>query len=508
MLNGIDARKKAYDFSVSQLDHLMKDDGWMNLGTLASIESSIASMENGWRARLFRKNAAMYVLGKATAYRQAETGPTNRWIAACVIESLATLRLLSLVDAGLRSKYISYRDKVLHRVKKIVEEPRERKSIKKPTPMGRQDVQVPFPGRFAANLDESTVITNIDPRKGMNEEQIRAWIDNDPRDSKICTADHNVLGFPLGSVDRKLRALGLLTRRQGPVLTVELGDARTVVRVEKASKSKTGDGMVIGSIVTIQTALPEVHEELSKAVPCYTALINRFATLGALTEEHGRYFVGSQLPVFTGETNEAKNALYVPLVVAAVRYSFSSLQRGTLQAVSGASTDADTPKFSKWSGADLEDVGKYALAGCECDVSQSQLTAQVPVYASREEEGKSGPNAKLIMLNNVPNPVVGGGLLCRMQLPIQLKTEDETERLCRMLNRLESNAADKMPHFGAWTKLPNLNVLCYTTYLPNSLYSVRGIAVNFASWAKKRASWGMTAVANSLIEEQGNFPRS
>ncbi|MGO8313838.1 hypothetical protein ACC827_26515 [Rhizobium ruizarguesonis] len=80
-----------------------------HIGWGASIETALRAMEEGLYARLFSKRAAKAVAAKAIAMRQSETEPNNRWHIACLVESVATLRLLSLQQPSLAPRYRSAR---------------------------------------------------------------------------------------------------------------------------------------------------------------------------------------------------------------------------------------------------------------------------------------------------------------------------------------------------------------------------------------------------------------
>ena len=64
--------------------------------------------------------------------------------------------------------------------------------------------------------------------------------------------------------------------------------------------SKAEDGAKIDAIVTITTDLPKDFNDFANK-PAMVNLINSMATLGAVTEEDGRFYVGSRLTVYEGE---------------------------------------------------------------------------------------------------------------------------------------------------------------------------------------------------------------
>lgn len=75
---------------------LQRTTGLQNEAWLPSIQTAIQAMEQGWRARLFPRSATRQVLAKAMQFRQSESNASARWYIACLVESLAIIRLLSL----------------------------------------------------------------------------------------------------------------------------------------------------------------------------------------------------------------------------------------------------------------------------------------------------------------------------------------------------------------------------------------------------------------------------
>lgn len=60
------------------------------------IAMAVREMESGLMAKLAPKRKAMGVARSATLWRQREVEGTDAWFIACIIESLATCRLLRL----------------------------------------------------------------------------------------------------------------------------------------------------------------------------------------------------------------------------------------------------------------------------------------------------------------------------------------------------------------------------------------------------------------------------
>jgi hypothetical protein len=63
---------------------------------LAPIELAIKELEGGFLPAIFGKRRALQVANTATRWRQTQTSETNEWFIACIIESVATIRLMHL----------------------------------------------------------------------------------------------------------------------------------------------------------------------------------------------------------------------------------------------------------------------------------------------------------------------------------------------------------------------------------------------------------------------------
>ena len=121
---GAQAREQVFGWSASELHRLLEADEMMNISTLASVQSALNSMENGWRAKVFPKSVAKAVLERAAKFRQAEAGPTSRWVSACIVESLAMMRLISLSEHSLRERYVEARNHTLRQLNEIINQPK------------------------------------------------------------------------------------------------------------------------------------------------------------------------------------------------------------------------------------------------------------------------------------------------------------------------------------------------------------------------------------------------
>jgi hypothetical protein len=101
-------------FHADQIDAILASTAQVqNLAWTASVGTALHAMESGIYGKLFPKRAAKNVLIRAMAARQIETSPSNRWHIACLVESLASLRLLALRYRSAKQAYEDARSSVL-----------------------------------------------------------------------------------------------------------------------------------------------------------------------------------------------------------------------------------------------------------------------------------------------------------------------------------------------------------------------------------------------------------
>lgn len=92
-----DAAAEIAAFHLQQIEETLAGSvDLQNAAWLPSIMTGLKAMERGWRAWTFPQSTARQVLANAMHARQSEYEPSGRWHIACLVESLATLRLLSI----------------------------------------------------------------------------------------------------------------------------------------------------------------------------------------------------------------------------------------------------------------------------------------------------------------------------------------------------------------------------------------------------------------------------
>jgi len=159
--------------------------------------------------------------------------------------------------------------------------------------------------------------------------------------------------------------------------------------------------------------------------------------------------------------------------------------------------DGGPAKSSKsaWSADDLEQVRAQLAQLCTCTTSGLGLAADFAL-PGHEDSAVAGHRHVALwqMRADELHPVMKGGLLCLLEMPQRIGVRSRLEEVLNNLNRMEMMPADLPPHFGAWCPGNLGNNLAYTSFLPNWLHSVNGLAINMSTWAMARALW-----ANNML---------
>ncbi len=296
-------------------------------------------------------------------------------------------------------------------------------------------------------------------------------------------------GVPLADLEAALEPTTLRTTRKGDTLIVKHEKLTTHIEV-MAPANIEHETDPISAIVTLKTALPREFSQIAKS-PELISSINSMASLGAVTEENGQYFIGSRLTVFEGE--EAWNVQF-PLILFTVI--------GGIDSILGASRRIFTnepPKdgISDWSEADIELVVSYLSRISFCNGGGQRLTAEFSLKPDAVSAMAGDHDTALWqIMSDQPHPELGGGLFCLLQLPHQIEDGEKLDRIIGDLNRMEMAPHDLPPHFGAWCRGNMGNNPAYVSFLPNALHSAEGIAINVSIWAAHRAQWADAMLAS------------
>jgi hypothetical protein len=216
------------------------------------------------------------------------------------------------------------------------------------------------------------------------------------------------------------------------------------------------------------------------------AEVNALATLGALTYDKGRWFIGSRLTVF-----EVENTwdLQFPLVLLSTMGAAESIL-GALERT--IRIEKPEEGLSAWVHEDFDLVHSALSRVCVCTTGVG-LAAEFALQGGPVGAAFARPGPALWELRpDVSHPDIGGGLLCTLHLPHSLHNVGQ---IANQLNQMEMAPKDLVPHFGAWCP-SEYGGLAYVTFLPNDLHCVHGIAVNASIWALQRAEWANAVLAS------------
>ncbi len=299
-------------------------------------------------------------------------------------------------------------------------------------------------------------------------------------------------GVPLGDLEAALKPTTLKASRHGDTLIVK--HERLVTRVSvSAPENPIADGAKIAAIVTIKTELPtEFRDFVTK--PGLLGLINRMATVGAVTEESERFFVGSRLTVYEGE--DAWNVQF-GLMLYSVIAAADTVIGAARKMFTREPPRAAEP--SSWTEQDFEFAYSYLSRVSVCTLGGLGLTAEFGLRKGEVSAVVGHHNTALWEMNaDQPHPEMGGGLLCLLNMPHEIASKEKLDHVIGELNKLEMLGNDLPPHYGAWCSGKKGSNPAYVSFLPNALHSANGIALNMSTWAMFRAQ-----IADAMLLTMG-----
>jgi hypothetical protein len=298
-------------------------------------------------------------------------------------------------------------------------------------------------------------------------------------------------GVPLGSLEDALKQTTLRPSRDGDTLIVKHERLVTRVEVSAPETAETVDGK-ISAIVTVKTELPAEFSSLF-AKPALISMVNSMATLGAVTADKGKHFVGSRLTVYEGEDAwKVQFGLILFSVIAAA----DTIMDATRKMFTDEPPREQEP--SAWVAQDFEFAKSYLSRICVCTTGGLGLTAEFGIREGEVSAAVGHHYTALWQMNaDQPHPEMGGGLFCLLNMPHKIPEMDKLDKVVSELNRLEMQGNDLPPHFGAWCRGKRDNP-AYVSFLPNALHGSDGIAVNMSFWALSRAQ-----VADAMLRTMG-----
>ena len=288
----------------------------------------------------------------------------------------------------------------------------------------------------------------------------------------------------------------VINRGPGSLL-VKHGDIST--RVEMAPCDETDSP--IGPVKCVLQIRSDLAQEMTQFIltkPKATTLMNRMATLGALTFEGDHVFIGSRITIF--ESDDAWN-IQVPLIVMSVIAAARSMLGATGGVLTGCTTDEDP---SAWVENDFDQVEDFFSGRCVCSRGELAFVAEFPLRPGAATAMAGDDRTALWTITaDEPHPQLGGGLFCKLELPHHLSDGSRFTGVLRQLNQLEMLPHALPPHFGAWCIGESDHNPAYVSFLPNALHdAARGIALNMSVWASSRAQWANATLASMGISAE------
>jgi hypothetical protein len=275
-----------------------------------------------------------------------------------------------------------------------------------------------------------------------------------------------------------------------------LGTTHLIVRpVSHTAK----DGPRITDVVTIKTDITDFPIPEGGAVATLSAL-NMNSALSALMQlRRGESTVlVSRLSAFEGDYEAW--TLYTPMLCFAAAFQSEFFCKTILCALPSEDHQGDTEVLPEGNAASPWDVHDFGAAqglldriGVLASSGATGLTAEFPwntgaiSQMERFIKGRpaGGRTSLLTLTTTERHPALGGGLLCRLTLPVSYPEEQLARAACR-LNVLEAAAIDTPPFLGAWTVDPETSSLAFVTFWPNVLCRP-GVAANLTIWMMARS---------------------
>jgi hypothetical protein len=306
--------------------------------------------------------------------------------------------------------------------------------------------------------------------------------------------DPRPLGVPLDDLKNAINQTNLKASRDGNSLIVKNSNLITRVNVVPPGNRECADA-TIDAVVQIETELPKEIAATFLRSPQLAGTINAMATLGALTIEGDRCFIGSRLTIY--EQENAWTVHFGLLLFSVIGAADSFL--GSLRTV--FSRDEPLKETSAWTEQDLSLVESHLSRICACTTGGLRLTAE---FSLQDDEVSAAYGDHTTALWRIfadqPHPAMGGGLFCILELPHRIVDESRIDTILNQLNQMEMAPSDLPPHFGAWCHGNLDNNPAYVAFFPNVMHAVQGIALNASIWALHRAEWANAALASLGVQ--------
>ena len=257
-----------------------------------------------------------------------------------------------------------------------------------------------------------------------------------------------------------------------------------------APDEPTEDERNIEAIIQVVTLLPK---DLGNMVEGKSGVLNRMATLGALTLTTEGWAVVSRVTAFEGESAWR---LFAPLVAASAFLGVSTLFGAASKALA-AEANASQAR-SEWIESDFDELVNKYTSRWPCSGGGLGMSLEFPLSGDSRSALEGNPRTALLRLSaDQPHPVLGGGLLCRLEMPHRIHDTRRLDQVIRALNELEGGAGALPPHAGAWCEGSMETNLCYVMFVPNGFRRLQ-IHQNVIAWFAWRAQF-----ANAALHARG-----
>jgi hypothetical protein len=272
---------------------------------------------------------------------------------------------------------------------------------------------------------------------------------------------------------------------------------RTTISAEPMNVD-TIDGLRITDVITIRTPLTafKLFDEKDYS------FVNIFALTGAVVRDaDGEDLIISRLPLFEGD-DDVLVTLYTPLIANAARlqpvgplcgiYHFEGRKEEYDAAVVGIS-GWNEPSY--WGSEEFYHAKERLRAqGAYANASDSGVTVEFP-WEPGGVSAIAGDCTSLLQIRaDQPHPAAGNGLFYRLDLPTNF-SDDEAHEWAARLNRVELEAVDTPPMFGAWCTKPQSGTVSFAGFWPNLLYK-SGTVANIAFWSWARSNFARQVLGN------------
>lgn len=294
----------------------------------------------------------------------------------------------------------------------------------------------------------------------------------------------------LDDIEFLLKAWGLSPTREKDSLLLETSAGITQLTTSTPKhKSNSITTSFPGVVVTVRTPVKtELTEWFGKMAP----MLNRYATLGALTLEENGVSVVSRSSLAHKREHQGSS---VELIAAAVAFGAKSpLVAGVKIMQKDDSPPSGAPTISAWVNEDFERIKQKIDSDKDllCNVGGNSMSIEIPLRYGKADAKKTEGAALLQMFTDAPHLVHGAGLLIGLELPFKIADKDKLIDLVNHLNQTEAISQHSLPHFGAWCIGRTEDNLGYVSFLPNLLKFPeieRGFAFSAISRARIAASY-------------------